>query len=123
MTIGGLSKAVGISEYTLRYYEKKGLIKVKRDPVGRRCYEESDIAWVAFIQRLKSTGMLLKDIKKYADLRYEGDGTMPERLSMLQTHRVYVLEQQARWAECLQNLDHKISYYKSAIDEKSKEIR
>ena len=48
---------------------------------------------------------------------------MPERLSMLQTHRVYVLEQQARWAECLQNLDHKISYYKSAIDEKSKEIR
>ena len=66
MTIGEISKATNISEYTLRYYEKKGLIRVKRDSVGRRIYEESDIEWVKFIQRLKDTGMLLKDIKKYS---------------------------------------------------------
>lgn len=115
MTIGELSKATGISEYTLRYYEKKGLIRVNRDSAGRRCYADSDIAWVAFIQRLKCTGMLLKDIKNYADLRYKGDSTMPERLAILQTHRGYVLGQQAQWAEYLQNLDDKIEVYEAAI--------
>lgn len=119
MTIGALSKATGISEYTLRYYEKKGLIRVNRDAAGRRCYKDSDTAWVAFIQRLKETGMLLKDIKSYADLRYEGDSTMPERLAMLKLHRRYVLEQQDKWDEYLLNLDEKIHFYKTAIAEEA----
>lgn len=80
MTIGELSHATNISEYTLRYYEKKELIRVKRNDIGRRCYENEDIEWVKFIQRLKDTGMLLRDIEKYAKLRYEGSKTMPERL-------------------------------------------
>ena len=48
MTIGELSKATDISEYTLRYYERKGLIRVSRDSGGRRCYAESDIDWILF---------------------------------------------------------------------------
>ena len=63
MRIGEIAKAAGISEYTLRYYEKKVLIRVRRDDVGRRCYDESDVEWIKFIKRLKDTGMLLKDIK------------------------------------------------------------
>lgn len=114
MTIGEISKATNISEYTLRYYEKKGLIRVKRDSVGRRIYEESDIEWVKFIQRLKDTGMLLKDIKKYSNLRYGGDVTMPERLSMLKKHRKYVLEQQ-KSGKSIKNLDNKITYYENSI--------
>ena len=115
MTIGEIAKATNISEYTLRFYEKKGLIRVKRDNIGRLCFEESDIAWIKFIQRLKDTGMLLKNIEKYAQLRYEGNATMPERLSMLQEHRKYVLEQQRKWADYLENLDNKIAFYKDSI--------
>lgn len=118
MTIGELSQATKISEYTLRYYEKKGLIRVSRDAAGRRCYEQSDIEWVKFIQRLKDTGMLLRDIEKYSQLRYEGERTMPERLSMLEKHRLYVLEQQKKWQTYLDNLDDKITFYKSSIDNK-----
>lgn len=36
MTIGEFSVITGISAYTLRYYEKKGLLRVNRDSVGRR---------------------------------------------------------------------------------------
>lgn len=117
MTIGELAQKTQISEYTLRYYEKKGLIRVSRDGSGRRCYEESDISWVAFIKRLKDTGMLLKDIRLYADLRYEGAATMPQRLTLLQNHRTYVLEQQKKWEEYLLNLDDKIQYYQGNIKE------
>lgn len=116
MRIGELSKAAGISEYTLRYYEKKGLIRVKRDDAGRRCYEESDVEWIRFLKRLKETGMLLRDMEEYARLRYEGEATMPERLRMLEEHREYVLEQQRKWAGYMENLDDKISFYKAAID-------
>ncbi|WP_196598685.1 MerR family transcriptional regulator [Pectinatus frisingensis] len=118
MTIGELSKVTNISEYTLRYYEKKELIRVSRDKADRRCYSKDDIDWVLFIKRLKDTGMLLRDIEKYAKLRYDGDSTMPRRLLMLQAHRNYILEEQRKWAEYLANLDNKITFYKDKINEK-----
>jgi DNA-binding transcriptional MerR regulator len=120
MTIGEISEQTNLPESTLRYYEKKGLIKVSRDKNGRRDYEESDIEWIKFIRRLKETGMLLKDIQKYSDLRYRGNSTMPERLNMLQVHRQFVLEQQIKWDEYLQNLDSKILFYKHSIDANNK---
>lgn len=94
MTIREISEKTNLPESTLRYYEKKGLIRVSRDKNGRRDYKESDIEWIKFIRRLKETGMLLKDIQKYSDLRYRGKSTMPERLNILQSHRQYVSDQQ-----------------------------
>lgn len=116
MVIGEFSEITGISAYTLRYYEKKGLIRVKRDQAGRRNYSEDDVEWVKFIKRLKDTGMLLRDIRRYSDLRYEGDDTMKERMDLLIRHRESVLEEQKRWKEYLQNLDEKIAIYQSRIE-------
>ena len=115
MTIGEISEKTNLPESTLRYYEKKGLIRVSRDKNGRRNYEESDIEWIKFIRRLKETGMLLKDIQLYSDLRYHGKSTMPECLNILQSHRQYVLDQKMKWEEYLQNLDNKIEFYKQSI--------
>lgn len=113
MIIGEIAKKTGVNESTLRYYEKKELIRVPRDKNGRRDFAESDIEWIKFIKRLKDTGMLLKDIKRYSQLRYEGDGTMAERLSILETHRLFVLREIKKWDEYLKNLDEKITFYKS----------
>lgn len=115
MTIGEFSAITGISAYTLRYYEKKGLLRVNRDNAGRRDYSTEDIEWVKFIQRLKDTGMLLRDIKYYSDLRYQGDDTMAERMELLMQHRKSVLEEQRKWEECLRNLDEKIGIYRERI--------
>ena len=67
MTIGAMARRTGLTESTLRYYEKKGLIHVARDGGGRRDYDEGDVAWIAFLCRLKETGMLLRDIRRYAE--------------------------------------------------------
>ncbi|RDU25219.1 MerR family transcriptional regulator [Anaerosacchariphilus polymeriproducens] len=122
MTIGEFSKATGISESTLRYYEKKNLIRVGRNVNGRRIYDKSDIEWIRFIKRLKDTGMLLKDIQRYADFRYLGDSTLKERLEILKTHHPYVLEEQKKWCDYLNNLNKKINFYEEKIAslEKSK---
>lgn len=116
MTIGEMSKKTSLPESTLRYYEKKKLLIVERDKHGRRVYSESDVEWIKFIRRLKETGMLLKDIQHYSELRYSGRKTMSEWLAMLQIHREYVLEQQLKWKEYMQNLDNKIEWYKESIN-------
>ena len=115
MTIGEMARRTGLTESTLRYYEKKGLIRVARDGGGRRAYDERDVEWVGFICRLKETGMLLRDIRRYAGLRYQGPSTMPERLTMLEEHRKYVLEQQKRWTAHLKKLEDKIAFYTREI--------
>ena len=116
MIIGEFSRLTGISAYTLRYYEKKGLLHVERDGAGRRDYREADVEWVKFIKRLKDTGMLLRDIRHYSDLRYQGDETMEERMELLVRHRRSVVEEQRKWAEYLDNLDDKIDIYRERID-------
>lgn len=120
MKIGEIANKTNLPASTLRYYEKKGLLKVDRDKNGRRYYKESDIVWIEFIRRLKETGMLIKDIQHYSELRYVGSITMPERLQILQLHRNYVLEQQLKWTEYLQNLDDKIEFYQQSIKNMTK---
>lgn len=120
MKIGEIANKTNLPASTLRYYEKKGLLKVDRDKNGRRYYKESDIEWIKFIRRLKETGMFIKDIQHYSELRYVGSITMPERLQILQLHRNYVLEQQLKWTEYLQNLDDKIEFYQQSIKNMTK---
>lgn len=117
MTIGEVAAKTNLAESTLRYYEKKGLIKVARGQGGRRDYAESDIEWIRFIQRLKETGMLLAEIRRYSELRYQGGSTIPERMEMLQKHREYVTQQLRKWQEYMQNLDDKIAFYQGVIGE------
>lgn len=50
-------------------------------------------------------------MKRYSDLRYEGDSTISERLKILQTHEVYVAEQRKLWEEYAINLKDKIAWY------------
>ena len=123
MIISKFSEAAGISASALRYYEKKGLLRVNRDPAGRRDYSEDDIEWVKFLQRLKDTGMLLRDIRHYSDLRYQGDSTVEERMALLVRHRESVLEEQKKWEGYLRNLDEKICIYQKKIEERTDPIR
>ena len=120
MKIGLFAQKVKLSTHTLRYYEKRGLIKVDRDQSGQRSYDENDLAWVQFIQRLKDTGMHLKDIQRYADLRYQGYSSLKERLEMLQKHRSFVKEQIKNWQISLKKLDNKIEWYQAEIRNLSK---
>lgn len=115
MTIGEISKATHLPASTLRYYEKKGLIRVSRDANNRRVYDKSDVAWIEFINRLKETGMILRDIQNYSELRYRGEETMAQRLKILREHRKIVLNELEKWRNYLQNLDDKIKFYEENI--------
>ncbi len=115
-SIGEFSKVTGLGIHTLRYYEHENLIIPLRNASNRRRYSEKDIAWIAFIKRLKATGMPIKEIKKYAVLRAKGDVTLSERMEMLIQHRQSLNEQISRLQEHEAMLDEKIAFYRQEIE-------
>lgn len=113
MLIGDLAEKSGLSVDTLRYYEKIGLIpKAPRDGGGRRVYDAAMLRWIDFLDRLKATGMGIKDRLRYADLRDKGAASLTPRRQMLECHREKVAEDIARLTEMLGVLDDKIDLYR-----------
>ena len=114
-SIGQFSEITNTSSHTLRYYEKEQLIIVNRNSSGWRFYTAEDVEWILFIKKLKDTGMSIKDIKKYALLRYQGDGTIQQRLKILEKHKLAVVEEKIKWNNNLLNLNEKIKLYKKKL--------
>ena len=113
--IGEFSIMTNVSIHTLRYYEKEKLITPQRNNNGRRFYLQSDLAWIEFIKRLKDTGMTIKEIQKYAQLRAIGDTTLEARMEMLKNHRYFLQEEISKATANLSKLDDKIVYYENTI--------
>jgi DNA-binding transcriptional MerR regulator len=112
MKIGDLARQSGLSVYTIRYYEKIGLLPPpSRDASGHRDYDAAILTWIIFLGRLKSTGMPLSQMVRYAALRQQGRETEPERQHILQQHREGVRHQLNQLQDCLDVLDKKISGY------------
>lgn len=112
MKIGELAKRTGMTVHTLRYYEKIGLLPyAARAPSGNRDYDASIIGWIEFLCRMKTTGMPIRDMLRYAELRSLGMGTETERRELLEEHREHVKVHIAELQACLRILDAKIASY------------
>ncbi|HEY3631856.1 MAG TPA: MerR family transcriptional regulator [Jatrophihabitantaceae bacterium] len=109
----------GLTQYTLRWYERIGLLeRVARGSDGRRRFDDKDVDWLVLISKLRATGMSVRDMLRYAELVRSGAGE-GERRQLLQRHREMVVQAIADRQECLQLLDTKISYYdRKAQEEK-----
>jgi DNA-binding transcriptional MerR regulator len=114
-SIGEFSKIVGLSEHTLRFYEKEGLIKVNRDKNNVRIYSDENKLWIESLLHLKNTGMSLKDVKQFAMWGHMGDETMEERLALLKNHRIKVVENLEKLRQSLEFLDYKINLYENEL--------
>ena len=114
LTIRDMAERSGFSGHTLRYYERAGLIRhVARHASGHRRYSAADIAWLEFLQRLRATGMSIRQMKRFADLRYQGDATAAPRREMLEIHKAQVAQRIATLSECLRILTNKIAHYRA----------
>ena len=113
LTISDAAEASGLSAHTLRYYERAGLLRpVARAESGHRRYDDSDLAWIDFLTKLRSTGMPIRQVRRYAELVWEGEGTEEQRLLMLEAHRDQVRAQLTETQRCLERIDFKVQYYR-----------
>jgi DNA-binding transcriptional MerR regulator len=120
LTIAQAAEQTGLTAHTLRYYERDGLMlaSVDRSASGHRRYSERDLTWIEMITRLRSTGMPMRDVRRYAALVRDGDGNEAERLDLLKSHRERVERQLAEVTGHLRAIDHKIGIY-SGIAERA----
>lgn len=107
----------GVSTHTLRYYERAGLMltPVDRASSSHRRYSPADLSWVAFLTRLRMTGMPIAGIRRYTELVREGASTIAERRELLVAHRERVREELADITASLRAIDHKIDIYDKEI--------
>src|SRR2546423_3185247 len=88
LTIQQVAEATGLSEHTLRYYERIGLIHpINRAGNGHRRYSPNDIGWINFLNKLRSTGMTIQQMQQYAEYQREGEATLRQRVEMLRAHQ------------------------------------
>lgn len=91
--IGEISERYGISQDTLRYYDKAGLLPfVKKNSAGRREFTEDDLGYIEVIDCLKRSGIAVKEIAKFMDWCVAGDTTLPQRYAFM-TEQEAALEQ------------------------------
>ena len=116
ISIAELARLSGLSAYTLRYYEAEGILRaIRRARNGHRRYSREDVLWLEFVKRLKLTGMPLAEIKRYAELRAQGDITLKPRLDMLRLHRERLSAQINALSASASALDDKIEIYEGLI--------
>ena len=113
-TINQVAQRFNISAYTIRYYEKEGLLPfVSRNKSGIRQFTDSDINIFATICCLKNTGMSIKEIGRYIGWLMEGASSIDEREKLLSEHRKEVLKQISTLEDNLKQIDLKIETYQS----------
>ena len=116
MTIKEVSQKYNISQDTLRYYERVGMIpKVTRTASGIRDYQESDLSWVELVICMRSAGRPVEALIEYVELYQQGDQTFSARLELLQEQRRNLEEQQKQLEAAISKLDYKISRYEVAV--------
>ena len=116
-TISQVAEKSGLSAHTLRWYERIGLLdRIERGPDGRRRFSENDLEWVVLLNNLRTTGMRIRDMQRYAELVRSGGGEA-ERMELLEQHRELVLQSLAQQQACLRVLDRKIRTYRRRLSE------
>jgi DNA-binding transcriptional MerR regulator len=121
LRVAQVSELTGLSGYTLRFYEKEGLFgaRVERDASGHRVYTEQQVDWLRVCTKLRSSGMSLPDIRRYAELFAEGPHTVPARHAILRGHEEKVRRQLSELQEALAVIEHKVAFYEKRMAEGS----
>lgn len=70
LTIGSLARKAGVSVETVRFYERRGLVRRPARPgMGYRAYPEEALARIRFIRNAQALGFTLQEVKELLALR------------------------------------------------------
>ncbi|MDR2932105.1 MAG: MerR family transcriptional regulator [Oscillospiraceae bacterium] len=111
-SISQVAERFNLEPHTIRYYEKEGIISPNKTDKGIRAFTEADADQLSMVCCLKSTGMSIRDIKKYFDLCGQGDATVGERLEIFLDHRQHILDEVECLKKNLVKIERKIAWYK-----------
>ena len=116
MTIKQVCQRYDLTQDTLRYYEKIGVIPpVHRSASGIRDYDEHDLGWVENAVCLRNAGVPVESIAEYVKLYQAGDETFAARRDLLSHVLADLTEQRSQLDAAIQKLTYKVSRYEAAV--------
>jgi DNA-binding transcriptional MerR regulator len=89
MLIANAAAHAGVNPQTLRYYERRGLLRpAGRRQSGYREYSEEDVRVVRFVKRAQDLGFSLDDVAELLKLRRATAGRREAARGIAERHRV-----------------------------------
>lgn len=110
MQIGAMAQATGLSRDTLRYYEKRGLLRARRGANGYRDYPPEAVDWLRYLRTAQELGFTLAEIE--ADMPLLAAPDAPETAKLLR----------AALANKLANIDARIAGLSQLRDEVARRL-
>ena len=112
MTIKEVSEKYNLSQDTIRYYEKIGLLpSVPRTKSKIRDFDEQSCKWLEFIKCMRQAGMKLEALSKYMELYKKGKETVKERKNLLLEQRDELFRKKLDIETTIERLNRKIDLY------------
>jgi DNA-binding transcriptional MerR regulator len=114
-TIGEVTELSGLSEHTLRYYERAGLLDpIRRQSSSRhRRYAAIDVARLRTLACLRAAGMPLAQMRRYFELLAHGAAAAPLQLEMLIAQREVLQARRRELDDHARYLDGKVAYWQA----------
>lgn len=115
-TVKQVAEITGISAYTLRFYDNKGLFPyVPRDANNVRLFAEEHLEWINMIHCFRQTGMSLADIKRYLELCDLGNSTAEERYHIILNQKEKAEQEVITAQKHVEMYQKKLHYYEELL--------
>lgn len=122
-TVKEVSKKVGISEHTIRFYADSGLVpNLKRNSRNIRLFDEQSIEWIEGTKCLRGCGMSLQSIKDYIELCLQGDSTIENRYEIILEQQKIVNEKLQEIIESSKYINNKAEYYEKLVNKELQDL-
>lgn len=115
--INEISKLYGIGIDSLRYYERLGILKPRRDTNGYRLYSLKEFYKLSIIRDLRALDFSMQQIKGYLDGQ-----CVQNTLQLLREEQRYLTEQQKKLKERKRGIEARIKALKAASRAEEGEI-
>jgi DNA-binding transcriptional MerR regulator len=114
-TVQQAAALTGLSEHTLRYYERIGLIQPvpRLESSGHRRYGPADLAKLETLACLRATGMPIEQMRRYFELRAHGADAAAEEQALLAAHLRELHRRMDRLQAHIRYVEHKMAYWRA----------
>lgn len=110
-TVKQAAERLHISEHTLRYYDRQGLMPfLRKSPGGVRAFTEEDLCLIELILCLKNSRMSLSEIRQYIQYQISPADTTQMRKQILLNHKRFLQQQMLELRQSLCAIDYKLEH-------------
>ena len=115
-TVKEVADRLGMTAYTVRYYDNAGLIpEVGRSDGNIRLFSDRNLAWLKLIHCLRTTGLPITEVRRYIGMCLEGEKTIPARAELIFKQEKVLREQLDNLKRQMEVLEYKKHYYEELL--------